>query len=203
MNKKILVTGFQPFLGEKTNPSELLLTEIKKVHLNAETLLLPVSYDQSFSILKNHYFEQGPYDVILMLGQAGGRKAVCLERIAINWYETAHSDEEGACPTTGRIIPGEPDAFISDFFPTEWKAQLSQIAPVEVSHSAGTFVCNSLYYRAHAELKSTAKNGPAILFIHLPYLPEQAAEKAPDTPAMELATQLKVILALTELIKAN
>ena len=196
MSKKILITGFQPFLSEKIIHSELLLDKIKQSSTPVDTLILPVSYNRSYTEFIKYYQEDGHYEVVLMLGQAGGRKAICLERIAINWYETSHPDEDGFCPPVGRINPGGPDAYISDFFPTKWKTQLSQFAPVEVSHSAGVFVCNSLYYQAQAKLK----NDSAILFAHLPYLPEQVLEKPTTTPSMELEIQLKVVLSLIDLI---
>lgn len=197
MKKKILITGFKPFLGESLNPSEMLLPEIQNSDPEVATLLLPVSYQQAFLNLKNYWIQQGPFDALLMLGQAGGRKSICLERIAVNWSETAHPDEDGLQLPTGKIIPHAVNSYISDFFPTEWKTRLSQVAPVEISHSAGTFVCNSLYFQALHELpKSTA-----VLFTHLPYLPEQLHGKTEPIPAMSLALQLKVVLELIGLMK--
>jgi pyroglutamyl-peptidase len=196
MKQKILVTGFKPFLGESLNPSELVLAEIQSAQI--ETLVLPVSYRKSFPILKEHWRKHGPYTHLLMLGQAGGRKAIGLERIAINWSECSNADEEGFLFPTGPLIPNTTSSYISKFFPTAWKDNLAKTAPVEISHSAGTYVCNSLYFHALHELPKTTP----ILFVHLPYLPEQIKDKT-ETAAMDLQTQTKIIQQLIELLKTT
>jgi pyroglutamyl-peptidase len=197
MTKKILVTGFKPFLGEMLNPSEMILHELRGQNPEIATLVLPVSYHNSFATLKSHWAQHGPYDVVLMLGQAGGRKAVGLERVALNWSETPHADEDGDLLATGKILPHAADSYFADFFPTEWQTALSKFGPVEISFSAGTFVCNALYFKALHELPKNAR----ILFTHLPYLPEQIAAKPAGTASLEFATQFKIISELIQLMK--
>jgi pyroglutamyl-peptidase len=195
MSAKILVTGFKPFQNEAINPSEILLAELAKVFSadEVETLALPVSYENSFSVLKNHWQAHGPYKALVMLGQAGGRPAVSLERVALNWCESG-ADEDGQVPHQGLLIPGAPTSYISDFFAKDWVKNLNEIAPTAVSHSAGTYVCNSLYFKMHHELRNTPV---PTLFIHVPYLPEQTLQK-PNTPSMPLTQQTQI---LTHLIK--
>lgn len=201
MKNKILVTGFKPFGGEAVNPSELLLAGIDNAFPGIDpivhTLTLPVSYQNSFLDLKNQWVHQGPYDAVLMLGQAGGRKQVCLERVALNWTEASPPDEDGMAPETGKILPHAGSACIVDFFPTAWKTELAALGPAAISHSAGTFVCNALYFKAQQELPKETD----ILFTHVPYLPEQLTGKAPGTPALAFDIQLKMILKLLDLLR--
>ncbi len=189
---KILVTGFKPFLNEKINPSELLLVELTKTFPEIETLVLPVSYENSFEVLKSHWQFKGPFKAILMLGQAGGRDSICLERVALNWSESSNPDEDGIKPSVSALVPGAPSSYISDFFPNAWKDDLNKIAATSISFSAGTYVCNSLYFKVIDQI--TKKKVPA-LFVHVPYLPEQTTDK-PDAPSMSLQTQSEVISEL-------
>jgi len=194
---KILVTGFRPFNKEAINPSEILLSELGKVFSSDEvdTLLLPVSYQNSFAVLMNHLRATSEYKGILMLGQAGGRDKISLERVALNWCESG-ADEDGYQPAVGPIIAGAPAAYIAEFFPTEWADILKEVAPTAVSSTAGTFVCNTLYFKVLNELKSKSTR---TLFVHVPYLPEQAALKTKPTPSMPLADQFAAIKKLITL----
>jgi pyroglutamyl-peptidase len=208
---KILVTGFLPFRNEKINPSERLLTAlnseassspISQIHqmqtLPLETLLLPVNYQDSVVRLREHLHVHGPYRALLMLGQAGGRKAIRLERVALNWSETSFADEDGNLLPPGPLVTGAPAAYVADFFPASWKTELNEIAPTEISFSAGTYVCNSLYYSAMHLV--AAQKTPA-LFVHVPYLPEQTLNK-PEQPSMDFALQLKTVRRLLQLMSA-
>ena len=194
--KRILVTGFKPFLGEPINPSAMILKELKDA--DVDTLLLPVSFDTVFETLEIHCETNGPYDGLLMLGQAGGRKSVCLERVAINWMESNSMDEDGVIPPVGALMDGAPAAYISDFFPAAWIDALKSLGPVEISHSAGAYVCNALYFQTLHHFPQDVQ----ALFTHVPYLPEQTANKPPGTPSVDLAQQVKIIKALIRLMKA-
>jgi len=196
--KRILVTGFKPFLGESINPSALILRELKNSDAEVETLLLPVSFENAFATLQNHWDSHGPYEGLLMLGQAGERSAICLERVAINWLEASSPDEDGVLPPVGPVMESAPSAYISDFFPGAWAEALNKLGPVQVSHSAGAYVCNALYFQTLHHFPQDV----AALFTHVPYLPEQTHSKPAGTPSMELATQVKIIQALIRLMKA-
>jgi Pyrrolidone-carboxylate peptidase (N-terminal pyroglutamyl peptidase) len=188
---KILVTGFLPFNNEVINPSEILLAELAKEFSATEitTLLLPVSYQRAFATLQEH-FKTNSYKTVLMLGQASGRSKISLERVALNWCESG-ADEDGKKPEVGPILHDAPTAHISEFFPTEWAEQLSQVAPTAVSSTAGTFVCNNLYFKVLNEYGNKLK----ALFVHVPYLPEQTLHK-PGTPSMSVDDQKAVIKEL-------
>jgi pyroglutamyl-peptidase len=192
---KILVTGFLPFQNEKINPSQLILEQLQD-RKDVETVLLPVSYEQAFRALKTVYDSRGPYKGILMLGQAGGRKAMSLERIAVNWCESSLHDEVGYRPPLARkFIASAPASYTAEFFPYEWATELSKIAPTVTSFTAGTFVCNALFFETLNEF--SAQNIPA-LFVHVPYLPEQVVGK-PGVDSMPLKDQVAVVQRLLDL----
>lgn len=189
MNSKILVTGFKPFKGDTLNPSEMIVEKIAGNPL-IDTLVLPVTFKGSFEVLQKHWNENGPYKGLLMLGQAAGRKTICLERVALNWCESSYADEEQYRPELQKpLIAGAPTSHISEFFPTAWAEELSQIAPTSVSFSAGTYVCNALYFQALNTLKCPS------LFVHVPYIPEQTIQK-PDMDSIPLDLQIRVVESL-------
>lgn len=191
---RFLITGFKPFLHDTLNPSELLVQELAKELPDVQALVLPVSYEASYRDLKNAWQDQGPFSALLMLGQAGGRAQVGLERIAVNWVESSSPDEDGVQLPTGPLLSHAPQAHINEFFPSEWIRKLSHFGPAQVSFSAGTYVCNALYFRVLNEL---CKKQTSSLFVHLPYLPVQT-ERSPSTPSMDLQSQKLIV---TELLK--
>jgi pyroglutamyl-peptidase len=177
MNRRILVTGFIPFLHHSVNSSEQVLAGLKKERTDIETLLLPVSFENSFLELQMHLTSNAAYDFVIMMGQAKGRASI--------------------------IISGAPDSYIADFFPSDWAEKISAGVVdkgsklAEMSLSAGAYVCNNLYYKAaHALNGSSTK----VLFVHLPLLPEQVAENV-GSPSMDLHTQSRIINELLNLLK--
>jgi pyroglutamyl-peptidase len=192
MNPKTLVTAFKPFLHHSLNCSEILLMSLQQERRDIEALFLPVSFENSFVEFKKHWLQQGPYKSVLMLGQANGRKAISLERVALNWKESKNPDNDGECPPGGRILNEAPDSYLVDFFPSEWRERLA----VEISLTAGAYVCNTLYFRVTHELRET---GIPALFAHLPLLPEQVTE-TPESPSLDLATQKRIIHRLLDLM---
>ena len=195
----ILVTGFKPFLGEALNPSELLLRDFQGLP-GVETLLLPVEYDGSFNNLQVHL--QRKFQFVLMLGQAGGSANIRLERVALN-MEDASVPDESRVDRHGHLIEvSGPPAIFSSLPLNQWMLKLRSEFPeigyrVEVSNHAGTYVCNSLYYKALRHI------GAHTLFVHLPFLPEQVKSKAPGTPCMELSDQRKLVTELLKLISVK
>jgi pyroglutamyl-peptidase len=165
---KVLISGFEPFLGESVNPSELLVHEIKKTFSDISILVLPVEFKHAFEILKKEIQLQKP-DVVVMLGQASGRKNISFEKIGLNWIQTNNPDESGFVPKTGPIVMGQVLALMSKFPVDEVVQKLKhQNWPVEVSFSAGTFVCNDLYFKVLLEFNELKS-----VFIHVPLLFEQ------------------------------
>lgn len=169
----ILVSGFKPFLKEKINPSELLVEKLKVKYQDLKTVVLPTEFDGAFVELQKQ-IEQTKPKFIIMFGQAGGRPNVCLEKIALNWNQTKSPDEVKFIPQTGRIGDGEL-ALMSTFQVDDLSAFLADRGlRSETSYSAGTYVCNNLYFKV-------LKNYPLIqsIFVHVPFLPEQGPANYP------------------------
>lgn len=190
--KSILVTGFLPFQGESLNPSSELLKNIKAQY---KTLILPVSFEKSWVELEAVLNSDSEIRVLVALGQAGGRQKVGLERIAVNLMDSDTPDEDGRVLRSQEIYPGAREAYISKLPLRDWVQKSS--GRLEISNSAGLFVCNSVYYRAQSLLR--ARGGEA-LFIHLPYQTEQLPGKAAGTFGLSLqAMELEVRFVLDEI----
>ena len=165
---KILVTGFKPFLGESLNPSEMLAQDLAQVFQEVESLVLPVEFENAFLKLKEH-LNIYQYSYILLIGQASGRSKISLEKVGLNWQQTEHADEKGFKPTTGPIVHGDELAVMTAFDTDSALIHLKNLnKPAEISFSAGTYVCNDLYYRALKHF-----NESKIVFVHVPMIEEQ------------------------------
>ena len=193
---KILVTGFKPFLKDNINPSELLSLELAQKYAEVSSLVLPVEFENSFKILRAHLV-LNTYDFIILLGQAAGRSKISLEKIALNWVQTESPDEIGVRPEPGVILETSELALMTNFPIARICAELNkQDLPVEISFSAGTFVCNDLYYRALKQFPELM-----ILFIHLPLIQNQINETY-QRPFLELEFQKNILSQLIlEIVK--
>lgn len=189
---KILISGFKPFLGESLNPSERLVQEIRKNNSTISTVILPVEFQNAFLHLKSKIETVRP-DLVIMLGQAAGRKNICLEKIALNWRQSSQPDEVGYTPETTFIETGRELALMTSFPIDSIAQQLKQQGyPIEISFSAGTYVCNDLYFKTLTEFPNIKS-----VFIHVPLLPEQQKEND-DRPVMEFDLMLNVIESVLE-----
>lgn len=188
--KKILVTGFEPFLGQNINPSMMLAKALRD---RFDVLILPVSFEKSWSILRQQ-LGAGTYDFVLMLGQAGGRGKISLEQVALNFLDSKYADEEGQKFTGHPISDSGPEAFISKLPLSKWAEELAlEGHNIERSLSAGSYVCNYVYYRVQDFQKEKDKS----LFVHFPYLPEQTQIMSQQSPCMsfdEMYNTLKRII---------
>lgn len=193
---RILVTGFRPFLGESVNPSELCLPALAKIP-GVRTLVLPVEYEGAFRSLREN-LESETYDGVLLLGQATGAKKIRLERVALNLMDATSADEAGIQHHETSIDPKGPTALLTDLPLREWWTALKDRHAIEISNSAGAFVCNATYYQMLNYLRTRPVAIP-MLFVHLPLLPEQLAGKEPGTPSLSLSaaeSALREIIAL-------
>ncbi|MCK5388503.1 MAG: pyroglutamyl-peptidase I [Candidatus Izimaplasma sp.] len=170
----ILVTGFNAFLRNTENPTEEVLKLLpKSIYGNKITkVLLPVVFDDCFDILLPIIEETNP-DIIINLGLAGNRKAINLERVAINIKDYPYPDNNGVAPQDEFIIESGENAYLSTLPLRKIMKhiQLKNI-PVEISNTAGTYVCNNLMYHVlhHISVNNLdIKAG----FIHVPYMREQ------------------------------
>ncbi len=183
---KTLVTGFKPFLGASANPSEILAGLLSQNSEGIDSLILPVEFKNSFEILKDH-LQSNAYENLILLGLASGRKNICFEKIALNWVQTEHQDEAKSKPPTGKIISSEPLAVMSLFPIDEIYSKLkSENHLVEISFSAGTYVCNDLYFRCLTGISIKT------VFVHLPLIVE-----------MDLETQKSILLRSLELVDSR
>lgn len=195
---KILVSAFDPFGGEKINPA---LEAVKKLEDNiagAEIVKLeiPTVFQKSGNVLREKAMEVKP-DMILCVGQAGGRYALTPERVAINQDDARIKDNEGNQPIDIQIKEDGAPAY---FATLPIKAMVEKIKeagiPSAVSNTAGTFVCNHIMYQA-LYLSEKELNGVPAGFIHVPYIPEQVVNK-PEQPAMSLEDITKGLTAAIE-----
>lgn len=192
MKKKLLITGFDAFGGDHRNPSWLAVRALPDVVGNFEIrkLQIPTVFGKAAALVLEEAREFHP-DVILCVGQAGGRDAVTPERIAVNIRDARIPDNEGNQPNGDPVADDGPAAYFATV-PVKAMAEAIRVAqiPGAVSNTAGTFVCNdTLYALLHHYAGTTTRVG----FIHVPYLPEQG------TPNLPLE---KTIAALTAAIKA-
>lgn len=183
---KILVTGFDPFGNEQTNPAIEVVKQLPDYIDGAEVVKLeiPTVFNRSAVVLQEAMELHQP-DYILCIGQAGGRYALTPERIAINQDDARIPDNEGNQPIDEMIQQDGEAAYFSQH---PIKAMVAAIQkeglPASVSNTAGTFVCNHIMYQAIYLTKTRFPNMKAG-FMHVPYLPEQVIHR-PETPSMNL-----------------
>ena len=196
---KILITGFDPFGGEKTNPA---IESVRRIDENIEgaeihKLEIPTVFHKAADKIEEKIKEIKP-DVILSVGQAGGRYDLTVERVAINQDDARIPDNEENQPIDVKIREDGKNAY---FATIPIKAMVEEIKkeniPASVSNTAGTFVCNHVMYQDLylAEKYGNIKAG----FIHVPFLPEQVLDKK-DTASMSLDDIVKGLNAAVRAI---
>lgn len=197
---KILVTGFDPFGGESINPSSEVLKLLPKTILDADIICLtvPTVFNESISVIEEAILRFDP-DVIVLIGQAGGRSAITVERIGINVDDARIKDNAGIQRIDEPVFSDGPAAYFSTL---PIKAMVKNIQDkgisAAVSNTAGTFVCNHVMYGI-LHLCATKYLNKRSGFIHIPFLPEQTLNK-PQLPSMSLEMICKGIEAALEAI---
>lgn len=178
-----LITAFEPFGGEVLNPSALLLERLPDAigSFAIRKQLLPVAYDRADALLRQAWKPDD--DLILCLGQAGGREGLTFERVAVNLDDCPSADNDGIVRLDAPIDPFAPAAFLTEL-PVRAMAEAAAETgvPARVSYSAGAYLCNHVFFRA-SQL-AAQKPGRRAGFIHMCYVPEQ--EKAPCLPLDDL-----------------
>lgn len=180
---RVLVTGFDAFGADVLNPSWLAAQALHGRQIASHRVVaaqLPTVFGQSLKVLAKLLDQHQP-SVVMCLGQAGGRAALSLERIAINVNDARIPDNASAQPVDTPVVPGGPAAYFSGL-PVKAMAQAVRAAGVaaEVSQTAGTFVCNHVFYGLMHTLASRrslrhVRGG----FVHVPWLPEQGQPSMP------------------------
>lgn len=179
----ILLTGFAPFGGEDVNPSWEAVARLDGERLDDHRIvarLLPVEFGASLEALRVALQETSPV-LVLCVGQAGGRAQLSLERVAINVDDARIPDNAGAAPVDVPIAGDGPAAYFATLPIKAMLAALREAGiPAEVSQTAGTFVCNHVFYGLMHALRATSVRGG---FMHIPYAPGQAARN-PGAPSL-------------------
>ena len=193
--KKLLITGFDPFGGQTVNPSWEAVKELPESigDYRLTKMEIPTVFGAAAQKVIATAEELRP-DVILCVGQAGGRRAVTPEVVAINLQEAGIQDNAGNQPINMPVVPSGPAAYFSTEPVREMvKAIASDGIPAALSYSAGAFVCNDVLYRLLHHFNGTDTRAG---FIHVPFLPQQAKENQPSMP------QEQIVKALTLAISA-
>ena len=190
--RKLLITGFEPFGGEEINPSweavQRLPDEIGGFSLTK--LLVPVVFGKAAERVIGVADKLAP-DVIISVGQAGGRRAITPETVAINLRFAKIPDNEGNLPKDEPIVAGGENAYFSTLPVRKIAEAVNGCGiPSEVSYSAGAYVCNDLLYTL---LDRYSAEGVGVGFIHVPYVTEQSKE-----PSMSLDDIVRGLTAAIE-----
>jgi len=192
---RVLLTGFDPFEGEVLNPSWEAVRSLDGWKVGRATVharQVPCVLGEAIDALVHAMDELQP-QLVLCIGQAGGRAEFTPERIAINVDDFRVPDNAGHQPIDVPVVRGGPDAYFSTL---PVKAIVRELraagVPASVSNSAGTFVCNHIFYGLMHRIATHPLSGVRGGFIHIPYLPEQAARFA-GAPSMSLETLVKAL----------
>lgn len=195
----VLITGFDPFGGEKVNPAFESVKLLPDTIAGADIVKLevPTVYTRSAIVLEEAMDRVKP-DIVICVGQAGGRSTLTVERVAINLAEARIPDNDGEQPLDQ---PLREDGDTAYFASVPVKAMVQNIRdhglPAFVSYTAGTFVCNSIMYNL---LYLIDRKFPGVKggFIHVPYEPGQLIDKPNGTPSLPLETIAKGLEAAVE-----
>jgi len=185
----ILLTGFEPFGGEATNPSWEIARQLDGWTCEGHavrSVRLSCVFGQALRELDDALLRHRPV-LVVCLGQAGGRAEISIERVAINVDDARIPDNHGRQPVDAAIEPAGPAAYFSTL-PIKAIARDVRAAGVAaaVSNTAGSFVCNHVFYALMHRLAGTPVRGG---FVHVPYVPEQLGART-DVPSMPLHQQV-------------
>lgn len=197
---KILVTGFDPFGGEEVNPAIETVNRLPDTIGGAKIIKLeiPTVCHQSLRVIDEAIAGYDP-DVVLSVGQAGGRPDITVERVGINVDDCRIPDNAGNQIVDEPIYADGPAAY---FVTVPIKAMVQRIRerniPASVSNTAGTFVCNHVTYGV-CHLLAVKYPGKRSGFIHIPFLPQQAVDKK-NMPSMSQDMMVEAITAAIEAV---
>ncbi|MBK4205691.1 pyroglutamyl-peptidase I [Bacillus subtilis] len=199
MRKKVLITGFDPFDKETVNPSweaakQLNGLETDEAIITAEQI--PTVFRTALDTLRKAIQKHQP-DIVICVGQAGGRMQITPERVAINLADARIPDNEGHQPIDEEISTRGPAAYWTGLPVKRMTAKMKENGiPAAVSYTAGTFVCNYLFYGLMDHISRTS---PHIRggFIHIPFIPEQTIDKTAPSLSLDTIVRALRIAAVT------
>ena len=197
---KLLITGFEPFGGETINPAYEAVKTLEDKIMNAEIIKkeIPTVFNKSIEVLENLIENEKP-DIVICVGQAGGRYDISLERVAINIDDARIKDNEGNQPVDIKIFEDGENAYFTSLPIKRMVKKIREAGiPASISNTAGTFVCNHIMYGL---LYLIDKKYPNIRggFIHVPYLPEQVISKR-NMPSMSIENIRKGLRLAVEVV---
>ncbi|WP_410593296.1 pyroglutamyl-peptidase I [Amycolatopsis sp. lyj-23] len=184
---QVLMTGFAPFGGEAVNPSWQAVSRVAARRDDVAAVELPCEFEASLPALRRAIEEHRP-SLVVCTGQAGGRAGVTPERVAINLVDARIPDNAGAQPVDVPVVPHGPAAY---FTTLPVKAAVAAIraagVPASVSHTAGTYVCNQVFYGL---MHLLATEFPDVRggFVHVPFSTEQVAAAGQAEPSLSVAS---------------
>jgi pyroglutamyl-peptidase len=196
--KRVLLTGFEPFAVSSMNPSEQIVKSLAATgvidssgqpQVELHTAVLPVVFTESSELLK-HLIKVHQPDIVICLGQAEGRREISFERVAINLDDARLADNAGRTITDQPVVEGGQPAHFTTLPVKEMVAAVrAKGIAAGLSTTAGTFVCNHIFYSLQHALIGTGKTSG---FIHVPLMPEQAGEFE-GQPTMALEDQVEAV----------
>lgn len=198
-----LITGFDPFGPSDVNASAEAVRSLPST-LGDHTIVtatLPVVYDKCADALFSLLDQYNP-DCVLCLGQAVGREGISLEHAAVNVKASSSPDNAGVTFSGEKIDDGGADSLPSNLPLKELVAALREIGiPSKISYSAGTYVCNNLFYHL---MRYAAEHAPRMLcgFVHIPPCESQRTDYAQGTPLMPTAEVVRAIKAIVAYMSA-
>jgi len=193
----VLLTGFQPFGGEQVNPSWQAVSALHGARIAGHRVVareLPVAFGDSLKALRAALKDTQPA-LVLCVGQAGGRAQLSLERVAINLDDARIPDNAGRQPIDAPVVEGGPAAYFSTLpIKAMREALRAKGLPAEVSQTAGTYVCNHVFYGLMHALRRQRRVRAG--FLHIPYSPAQAATHpgAPSLPVETVTAALRLMV---------
>ncbi|SCU73624.1 Pyrrolidone-carboxylate peptidase [Cupriavidus necator] len=195
--RTVLLTGFEPFENEPINPSWEAVRALDGERVGDAVIVarqLPCVFGAAIDTIGELVDVLRPA-LVIAVGQAGGRTEMSVERVAINVDDARIADNAGAQPIDTHIVAGGPAAY---FATLPIKAMVRDMraagVPASVSQTAGTFVCNHVFYGLMHRLAQQPDGDARGGFIHIPYLPEQAA-RHPGQPSLAQETLVKGLRA--------
>lgn len=197
---RVLITGFEPFEQQEVNASWAAVQAVRDAwdaesegaELVAE--LLPVSFARAPRRLAELLADVRP-DLVVCVGEAGGRSAVGVERVAVNVQDARIPDEDGAQPVDVPVVPGGDVAHLSSLPLKACLAALREAGvPGEVSNTAGTYVCNTVFYALADALAAGRAPGARGGFVHVPRLPEQVPAGSAALGVGDAAAGLRAVI---------
>ncbi len=192
----ILLTGFEPFAGESTNPSWHAAQRAAE-HLTdqghaAVAVELPCFFRRSIDVLLEAVEKYSP-GLVVCVGQAGGRERISIERVAINVDDARIPDNDGRRPIDGAVVAGGPSAYFSTLPIKACREAVARLdIPIEVSQTAGTYVCNHVFYGLMHQLAH--REGIRGGFVHIPYSSEQG--QAHGAPGLDVDTMASALVTI-------